>query len=112
MTSREFHITALATATDWRCPPERLATAWRTERSVVTERLVSVSGRIASMLGSSSTTPERTRSRPRYMFGDDVEVVASARSWYTTSIPSFAASLGPWMWTGLPSKKTSPSSNG
>ena len=29
ITSFEFHITALATATDWRWPPESEATAWR-----------------------------------------------------------------------------------
>ena len=37
MTTREFHITARATATDWRWPPESVATGWRTERIVVTE---------------------------------------------------------------------------
>ena len=31
-------MTALATATDWRCPPESPATVWRTLRMVVTER--------------------------------------------------------------------------
>ena len=31
-----------------------------------------------------------------------------ARSWYTTSMPSAAASLGPWMVTGWPSKRISP----
>ena len=42
-TTRLFHITARATATDWRCPPESVATGWRTERIVVTEREASVS---------------------------------------------------------------------
>ena len=31
ITSREFHITARATATDWRWPPDKLATGWRIE---------------------------------------------------------------------------------
>jgi len=43
-TTLEFHITGLlATATDWRCPPESEATGWRMERTVVTRRLLSVS---------------------------------------------------------------------
>jgi len=39
ITSFEFHITALATATDWRWPPESDATGWRTDLTVVTRRL-------------------------------------------------------------------------
>src|SRR5262249_49940663 len=35
-TSFEFHITARATATDCRCPPESVATVWRTDLIVVT----------------------------------------------------------------------------
>ena len=50
MTTREFHITALATATDWRWPPERPATVWRTERIVVTDRSASVLAARASIV--------------------------------------------------------------
>src|SRR5437773_892020 len=53
-TSFEFHITALATATDWRCPPDSDATGWRMDFTVVTRRLDSVSAAERSMLSSSS----------------------------------------------------------
>ena len=43
MTSFEFHITARATATDCRWPPESVATGWRIERIVVTASDFSVS---------------------------------------------------------------------
>ena len=46
ITSREFHITARATATDWRWPPESVATGWRIERIVVTASDFSVSRRL------------------------------------------------------------------
>ena len=81
MTSFESHMTDFATATAWRWPPERPATVWRTERSVVTERLSSVSRAERSMLDSSSTTPVRIRSRPRNMFATTSRLSASARSW-------------------------------
>ena len=42
MTSLAFHITALATATAWRWPPERVPTGWRIDRTVVTDRLARV----------------------------------------------------------------------
>jgi hypothetical protein len=54
MTSLEFHITARATATDWRCPPERVATACRIDLIVVTLRPLSVSTVCCSMTGSLS----------------------------------------------------------
>ena len=43
MTSFEFHCTAFATATDWRWPPESVATGWRIEEIVVTASDLSVS---------------------------------------------------------------------
>ena len=50
ITSREFHITARATATDCRWPPDdRVATGCRIERIVVTARLVIVSAVLASI---------------------------------------------------------------
>ena len=51
---REFHMTAFATATDWRWPPERPATVWRTERIVVTDSELSVSRQRCSIFVSSS----------------------------------------------------------
>src|SRR6185369_9642568 len=43
ITTFEFHMTALATATDWRWPPDSPATVWRTDRMVVTDSWASVS---------------------------------------------------------------------
>ena len=79
-TTLEFHITALATATDWRCPPESDATGWRIERTVVTRRLLSVSP-AARSIESSSSSPRRNRSRPRNMFWTMSRLSARARSW-------------------------------
>ena len=47
-------MTARATATDWRCPPESCATGWRTERIVVTDSAFSVSVARCSMCASFS----------------------------------------------------------
>jgi hypothetical protein len=81
ITSREFHITALATATDWRCPPDSPATVWRTERMVVTERPLSVSDARFSIAVSSSRRSPSVSSRPRYMFWTTSRLSARARSW-------------------------------
>ncbi len=81
ITRREFHITALATATDWRWPPESPATVWRTLLIVVTERLASVSRARASILVSSSVRSGSSSSRPRNMFWTTSRLSASARSW-------------------------------
>src|SRR3954451_16817619 len=112
MTKREFHITALATATDIRWPPDSQTSVWRTERIVVTDRPFSVSAARFSMFVSSRRANDAVSSRPRNMFCTTSRLSASARSWYTTSIPSLAASFGPWMCTGWPSKRTSPPSIG
>ena len=79
ITNFEFHITALATATDWRCPPESDATGWRIDFTVVTRKFDSVSLAARSML-SSSSNPLRSRSRPRNMFWTMSRLSASARS--------------------------------
>ena len=79
-TTFEFHITALATATDWRWPPESEATGCRIERTEVTRRLLRVSAAARSMLSSSSSW-RRSRSRPRNMFWTMSRLSASARSW-------------------------------
>ncbi len=78
---REFHITARPIATDWRWPPERVATGCRIERIVVTERLFSVSAVRASMTGSFSRPMTSCASRPRYMFWTTSRLSQSARSW-------------------------------
>ena len=80
MTTRLFHSTALAIATVCRWPPERLATSWRSDFTVRTERLARVSPAICSMVGSSSTMP-RVFSRPRNMFWTMSRLSQSARSW-------------------------------
>ena len=74
-------MTALATATDWRWPPDRPATVWRTERIVVTERSASVSDARFSIVDSSSRRSPSSSSRPRNMFWTTSRLSASARSW-------------------------------
>ncbi len=54
MTTREFHMTARATATDWRCPPESVATRCRIDLTVVTASDFSVSAVFCSIAGSFS----------------------------------------------------------
>src|SRR5579864_1826529 len=108
ITSFEFHCTAFATATDCRCPPESEATGWRIELMVVTASDLSVSAVFCSMIGSFSRWNASCSSRPRYMFWTTSRLSQSARSWYTTSIPSFPASFGPWMCTSWPSNRISP----
>ena len=68
-------MTDFATATACRCPPDRPATVWRTDLSVVTERLSSVSREDRSMLDSSSTTPASNPLPAQEHVGHDVEVV-------------------------------------
>ena len=81
ITSREFHITARATATDCRWPPDSVATGWRIERIVVTARLFIVSAVLASITGSLSRWNQSCASRPRYMFWTTSRLSQSARSW-------------------------------
>ena len=81
MTRREFHITARPIATDWRWPPERLATGCRIERIVVTESDFSVWAVFASMTGSLRRQMMSRSSRPRYMFWTTSRLSQSARSW-------------------------------
>src|SRR4051794_34651701 len=68
MTTLEFHMTALATATDWRWPPDSPATVWRTERIVVTDSDARVSLARFSMRVSSRRRSDDSSSRPRNMF--------------------------------------------
>ena len=81
ITSFEFHITARATATDCRWPPESVATGWRIERIVVTASDFSVSLVFASIGGSFSRWNQSCSSRPRYMFWTTSRLSQSARSW-------------------------------
>ena len=70
----EFHITALATATDWRWPPDSDPTGWRIDRTVVTPRPARVSAAARSMASSSSdATTEPLASQEHVL--DDVEIV-------------------------------------
>ena len=75
-------MTALATATDWRWPPDRPATVWRTERIVVTDSVASVSlARRSMVISSSERSGPPSSSRPRNMFCTTSRLSASARSW-------------------------------
>ena len=76
ITSFEFHITARATATDWRWPPESVATGCRIERIVVTRERLQRLGR--ALLHHRLLEPlERVvRLAAEEHVLDDVEVVA------------------------------------
>ena len=112
MTSREFHITARATATDWRWPPESVATGWRIERIVVTrearERLRRL--RLHRRLAQPRRRVVRLAAEVHVL--DDVEVVAEREILVDDLDPERAASFGPWIVTGWPSKTISPPSIG
>ena len=75
ITSCEFHITALATATDWRCPPESPATVWRTLRIVVTDRLAQRLARASLHLGLVERAQRLELLAAEEHVLDDVEVV-------------------------------------
>ena len=75
ITSFEFHSTALAIATDWRCPPDSDATGWRTDRTVVTARLRQrLAGRLLHALLVEREVPRPLAPEEHVL--DDVEVVA------------------------------------
>ena len=80
ITSRASAITARATATPWRWPPESEPTGWRIERTEVTERPARVSRALRS-IGDSLRMPKRPSSSPRNMFATMSRLSQSARSW-------------------------------
>ena len=73
MSSFEFHITDLATATACRCPPDRPATVWRTDPSDVTDRPSMVLGGVlhARLVEHEAPCPFA----PEEHVGRDIEVV-------------------------------------
>ena len=97
MTSLEFHCTALATATDCRCPPESVATGCRIELIVVTASDFSVSAVCCSITGSFRTLEPVVRLAAEVHVLDDVEVVAEREVLVDDLDPEPAASFGPWM---------------
>src|ERR1700730_11451461 len=110
ITSLEFHITARATATDWRWPPDSDATGWRIDRTVVTERPASVAAAAFSISSSARNRPSWRRSLPRNMFWTMSRLSQRARSWNTVLMPSAVASFGVRKWTGRPSHRIWPPS--
>ena len=80
ITSFASPITARATATAWRWPPESDPTGWRIERIDVTDRPESVSWAFSS-IGVSSSTPRWRISAPRNMLATMSRLSQSARSW-------------------------------
>ncbi len=80
MTSFEFHCTALATATDCRWPPERVATGRLIDGMVVTASDFRVAAVFCSITASSRIC-QWLASRPRYMFWTTVRLSQRARSW-------------------------------
>ena len=79
ITSFAFAITALATATDWRWPPDSDATGWRIDLIVLTESSLSVCLALVSIFAS-SRNPRSRGSWPRNMFWTMSRLSASARS--------------------------------
>ena len=108
ITSRASSMTALATATACRCPPDSEPTGWRMLWTVVTCRSWSVRPAVFSIVISSSRPCLRT-SWPSSMFCTMSRLSHRARSWYTVAIPALAASRGLWKCTGLPCQTISPS---
>ena len=76
MTSREFHITARATATDCRWPPESVATGWRIDLIVVTRRLCERLARLRLHRRLLQALEAVVRLAAEVHVLDDVEVVA------------------------------------
>ena len=75
ITSFEFQSTALAMATDCRCPPDSDATSWRTDRTVVTASPLNVSAScLLHLLLVEAEVPQGLASEEHVL--DDVEVVA------------------------------------
>ena len=113
ITSFAFDMTALATATDCRWPPDSDATGWRIERIVVTESSSSV-----CLCGRAPSSPRRAdRCRERLVAEehvlDDVEVVAQRQVLVDRGDPErprrrAARGSGP----ACPSHTISPSSGG
>ena len=75
ITSRASAMTARATATPWRWPPESEPTGWRIERTVVTERLAERLLRLA-LHRRLLEDPEAAELLAEKHVRDDVEVVA------------------------------------
>ena len=107
-----FQSAALAMATVWRWPPERLATSWRTDFTVRTDRLASVSRALRSMDALVDRTPAGLHLAAQEHVLDDVEVVAQRE----VLIDDLDAERGGVARavdvTGLPSKRNSPLSMG
>ena len=93
ITSLASSITALATATACRWPPDSDPTGWRMLRTVVTRRSLSVRWAVVSIVTSSSSRCRRA-SWPSSMFCTMSRLSHSARSWYTVAIPAWVASFG------------------
>ena len=80
ITSLASRMTARATATDWRWPPESEPTGWRMDWTVVTDRSASVFFASSSMADSSRRRWVRV-SWPRNMFWTMSRLSQRARSW-------------------------------
>ena len=80
-------VAARATATAWRCPPDRVSTAWDMFCTVAMPRLAidvpasSFMPPLSSIRSTEPSGPLRRRSRPRNMLAAMSSAGATARVW-------------------------------
>ena len=115
MTTWRANAAARATATHWRWPPDNVSTACVMERmptfsSAMRATLSSSIFFLSSMRSALPNKPGRSSSRPKKRFSAIVMAGATARSWYTVSMPALRASMGLLNWMRWPSSRISPSS--
>ena len=95
ITMREFHITARPIATDWRWPPERLATCWRIELDRRDREALQHVRRSGLHHRFPEPEEEVAHLAAEVHVLDDVEVVAEREILVHDLDPELAASFGP-----------------
>ena len=93
ITSWAFCITARATATAWRWPPDSEPTGWRIERTVITDRSARVCLACSSMLISSSCEALQFLAAEEHVL-HDVQVVAQGEVLVDGGDPEVGGRLG------------------
>ena len=90
ISARALKWTARAIATDWRCPPDSRRTGDLKFLKFGLSRPMTL--RVADSIAASLREPAPLISLPRNTFAGASRLSASARSWYTISMPSALAS--------------------